>query len=113
MLGLKGLREERAPEEDGRPEEEDEEAERFRESEGELGQREGVGCDEGEEAEGYQVVFHGFVLVLSRLQRASLVQGWCNMRGIAMRKCAKNARREKRVSRFTASMVCSGLVRWL
>ncbi len=62
-MGLKGLREERAPEEDGRPEEEDEEAERFRESEGELGQREGVGCDEGEEAEGYQVGFHGFSLV--------------------------------------------------
>lgn len=79
-----------------------------------LGERESVDCDKGEEAEGEEVVgFHEFVGFLFHLHVASLVQGWCNMRGIAMRKCAKNARREKRVSRFTASMVCSGLVRWL
>lgn len=61
MLGLKGLGEKGTPEKDGRPEEEEEEAKRLRQRERELGEGEGVGCDEGEESEGYKVVFHGFV----------------------------------------------------
>jgi len=60
-VGLRWLGKERAPQEDGRPEEKRHDAERFGEGEGELGQREGVGGDEGEESEGYKVVFHGFV----------------------------------------------------
>ncbi len=61
MLGLSGLGEKGAPQKDGAPEEEKHDAERLRERECELGQREGVGGDEGEESEGYKVVFHGFV----------------------------------------------------
>lgn len=114
MLGLRGLGKERTPKQDGAPKEKEHDAERFGERQRELGEGESVDCDKGEEAEGEEVVgFHEFVGFLFRLHIASLVQCWCNMRGIAMRKCAKNARREKRVSRFTASMVCSGLVRWL
>ena len=63
MLGLRGLGKKRAPQKDGRPEEKCHDAEGFGEREGELGEGEGVDGDEGEEADGYQVGFHGFVLV--------------------------------------------------
>lgn len=50
LLGLNGLGKERAPQEDGAPKEKSEETKAFGKGEGELGQREGVGGDDGEEA---------------------------------------------------------------
>ena len=47
---MRGLRKERTPQQDSGPDEKGEEAKRFREREGELGKREGVGSHEGEEA---------------------------------------------------------------
>lgn len=52
LLGLRKLGKERAPKQDGAPKEKEHDAERLRERQRELGQREGVGCDEGEESEG-------------------------------------------------------------
>lgn len=49
---LRGLRDERTPQEDSRPEVQRHDAERLREREGELRQRESVGEGEGEESEG-------------------------------------------------------------
>ena len=49
---MRGLRKERTPQQDSGPDEKGEEAKRFRERESELREGEGVGCDEGEEAEG-------------------------------------------------------------
>jgi hypothetical protein len=52
LLGLRGLGKKRAPKQDGAPKEKEHDAERFGERQRELGEGEGVGYDEGEEAEG-------------------------------------------------------------
>jgi hypothetical protein len=51
-VGLNGLGEKGTPEEKGAPKEKGEEAKRLRKGKGELGQREGVRRDDGEESEG-------------------------------------------------------------
>jgi len=95
-FGLRGLREERAPKEDGRPEKESEEAKRLRQRQRELRQREGVGGYEGEEAEGQEVGFHGFALVWFIWVRLDLVQGWRKVGWVATRKNAHFLRTERK-----------------